>query len=179
MFKEAANPFGAKKSPVQKTIAIPSSIQDARKMAAAKPVAQVSVQVEQEAKDEVNQLAEVFDENKLKNVLHEMVEEYKKDHKNLEVTVLKQPYKLEGEHITFFLNGEIQEDIFAKNKHVVMNIVRRRLNNYNVTISAQIQEDAVPEGKKLYTSTDKLNYLLEKHGALRELQRKFGLETDF
>ena len=148
-------------------------------MAAEKPVVQESKVEEPDIKEEVNQLAEVFDENKLKNVLHEMVEEYKKDHKNLEVTVLKQPHKLEGEHITFFLNGEIQEDIFAKNRPVVMNIIRRRLNNYNVTISAQIQEDAVPEGKRLYTSSDKLNYLLEKHGALRELQRKFGLETDF
>ena len=127
----------------------------------------------------MNQLAELFDEGKLKNVLFDMVEDYKSSHKNLEVTVLKQPYKLEGERITFLLNGEIQQDIFNKNKPEVLNTLRRKLNNYNISIAAQIQEDAVPEGKKLYTSSDKLNYLLEKHGALRELQKKFGLETDF
>ncbi|GAB2627615.1 hypothetical protein [Belliella aquatica] len=127
----------------------------------------------------MNQLAELFDEGKLKNVLFDMVEEYKSSHKNLEVTVLKQPYKLEGERITFLLNGEIQQDIFNKNRPEVLNTLRRKLNNYNISIAAQIQEDAVPDGQKLYTSTDKLNYLLEKHGALRELQKKFGLETDF
>ncbi|WP_241321789.1 hypothetical protein [Belliella aquatica] len=124
-------------------------------------------------------MAELFDEGKLKNVLFDMVEEYKSSHKNLEVTVLKQPYKLEGERITFLLNGEIQQDIFNKNRPEVLNTLRRKLNNYNISIAAQIQEDAVPDGQKLYTSTDKLNYLLEKHGALRELQKKFGLETDF
>lgn len=108
-----------------------------------------------------------------------MVEEYKSNHKNLEVTVLKQPYRLDGEKITFLLNGEIQQDIFIKNRPEVLNTLRRKLNNYNISISCLIQEDAVSEGKKLYTSSDKLNYLLEKHGALRELQKKFGLETDF
>lgn len=127
----------------------------------------------------MNQLAELFDEGKLKNVLFEIVEEYKSSHKNLEVTVLKQPYRLEGENITFLLNGEIQLDIFNKNRFEVLNLLRRKLNNYTISIESQIQEDAVPEGLKLYTSSDKLNYLLEKHGPLRELQKKFGLETDF
>lgn len=127
----------------------------------------------------MNQLAELFDEGKLKNVLFEIVEEYKLSHKNLEVTVLNQPYRLEGEKITFLLNGEIQLDIFNKNRFEVLNLLRRKLNNYTISIEAQIQEDAVPEGLKLYTSSDKLNYLLEKHGHLRELQKKFGLETDF
>lgn len=127
----------------------------------------------------MNQLAELFDEGKLKNVLFEIVEEYKSSHKNLEVTVLKQPYRLEGENITFLLNGEIQLDIFNKNRFEVLNLLRRKLNNYTISIESQIQEDAVPEGLKLYTSSDKLNYLLEKHGALKELQKKFGLETDF
>lgn len=127
----------------------------------------------------MNQLAELFDEGKLKNVLFEIVEEYKSSHKNLEVTVLKQPYRLEDENITFLLNGEIQLDIFNKNRFEVLNLLRRKLNNYTISIEAQIQEDAVPEGLKLYTSSDKLNYLLEKHGALKELQKKFGLETDF
>lgn len=178
MFKEA-NPFASKKSPVQKTIAIPSSIQEAKDNLESKIVPQVEQKKQEQPKEEVNQLAEVFDENKLKNVLFEMIEEYKSGHKNLEVTVLKQPYRLDDEQITFLLNGEIQEDIFNKNRAEVLNMLRRKLNNYNVKINAEIKEDAVPEGKKLYTSSDKLNYLLEKHGALRELQKKFGLETDF
>ncbi|SIT12756.1 hypothetical protein [Belliella pelovolcani] len=108
-----------------------------------------------------------------------MVEEFKSNHKNLEVTVFKQPFRLDGEQITFLLNGEIQEEIFGKIRGEVQQLLRRKLNNYSVSILSEIHEEAVPEGKRLYTSTDKLNYLLEKHAPLRELQRKFGLETDF
>lgn len=145
----------------------------------AKPISPTQQEEIVQVKEEVNQLAELFDEAKLKNILLDMVEQYKANHKNLEVTVLKQPYKLEGEKITFLLNGDIQQDIFIKNRPEVLNTLRRKLNNYNISIHCLIQEEAVSGGKKLYTSSDKLNYLLEKHAALGELQKKFGLKKDF
>ncbi|SNS66288.1 hypothetical protein SAMN06295967_11575 [Belliella buryatensis] len=134
---------------------------------------------ETQVQEAVNQLTETFDEAKLKSILEGMVEEFKSNHKNLEVTVFKQPFRLDGEQITFLLNGEIQEEIFGKIRGEVQQLLRRKLNNYSVSLLSEIHEEAVPEGQRLYTSTDKLNYLLEKHAPLRELQRKFGLETDF
>lgn len=99
-------------------------------------------------------------------------------HRNLEMTVLKQPVILEGETITFQLNGEIQEGIFQKIRPEILLILRRKLNNYSIHLDAVIKEE--PDGKrKLYTSTDKLNHLLEKSPALEDLKRRFGLETDF
>jgi len=47
------------------------------------------------------------------------------------------------------------------------------------TIGIVQQEEAVDEKGKLYTSTDKLKFLREKHPALMELQRKFDLDIDF
>jgi DNA polymerase-3 subunit gamma/tau len=95
------------------------------------------------------------------------------------MTVLKQQVILEGETITFQLNGEIQEGIFQKIKPEILQILRRKLNNYNIHLDAIIKEEEVSGKRKLYTSTDKLNYLLEKSPALEDLKRRFGLETDF
>lgn len=123
--------------------------------------------------------AEVFDLKKLNNVLFDITEEYKAHHKNLEVTVLKQPVVLEGEQITFQLNGEIQQDIFLKIKPDVLSLLRRKLNNYSIHLDHVIKEEDNSGKRKLYTSTDKLQYLKEKSPALVELQKRFGLETDF
>jgi hypothetical protein len=125
-------------------------------------------------------LADKFDLSKLRYEIGEILEDYKEHHRTLEITVLKQPVVLEGESITFQLNGEIQEGIFQKIKPDILQILRRKLNNYSIQIDAVIREDDDANGKiKLYTSTDKLNYLLEKSPALADLKRRFGLETDF
>lgn len=129
-------------------------------------------------RSDAGQLAEIFDFDKLRNVLSEITEDFKTNHKNLEVTVLKQEVVLEGETITFLLNGEIQQDIFNKIRSDVLGTLRRKLNNYSIQIQCEIKEESDGK-KKLYTSTDKLLYLKEKSPALAELQRRFQLETDF
>lgn len=125
------------------------------------------------------QLAEEFDLQKLNSILQEIIFTYKEQHKNLETTVLKQPVELTGETITFKLNGEIQQDIFQKIKPEVFQLLRRKLNNYSIHLESVIVEEVIDGKKKLYTSTDKLQYLKEKSPALIELQKRFGLETDF
>jgi len=134
---------------------------------------------ELESAKQSNQLAEIFDLAKVKSEINEIIEDYKVHHRSLEITVLKQPIILDGETITFQLNGEIQEGIFQKIKPEILQILRRKLNNYSIHLDAVIKEEE-PNGKrKLYTSTDKLNHLLEKSPALEDLKRRFGLETDF
>ncbi|WP_231955563.1 hypothetical protein [Aquiflexum balticum] len=131
------------------------------------------------SEENISQLAEIFDYDKLKSVIQEIIEDLKSQHKTLEVTVLKQSFILEGETITYHLNGEIQQDIFLKIKNDILGILRRKLNNYSIHLESEIKEDDESSKKKLYTSTDKLHYLLEKSPALAELKKRFGLETDF
>ena len=38
---------------------------------------------------------------------------------------------------------------------------------------------AAPTARKLYTATDKFEYLAERFPALREAKQRLGLETDF
>jgi DNA polymerase-3 subunit gamma/tau len=135
--------------------------------------------IEDEPTKVSEQLAEIFDLAKLKFEINEIIEDYKLQHRSLEMTVLKQPVILEDETITFQLNGEIQEGIFQKIKPDILPILRRKLNNYSIHLEGIIKEEENDGQRKLYTSTDKLNYLLEKSPALADLKRRFGLETDF
>ena len=93
--------------------------------------------------------------------------------------MLRQPYKIVGEKVIFFLSGEIQTDIFLKIRPEITRLIRESLKNDTLDLAFEIKEDAVSATAKLYTSTDKLNYLREKSPALKELQKRFGLETDF
>jgi DNA polymerase-3 subunit gamma/tau len=138
-----------------------------------------TVDVEERPTKPSEQLAEIFDLAKLKFEINEIIEDYKLHHRSLEMTVLKQPVVLENETVIFQLNGEIQEGIFQKIKPDILQILRRKLNNYSIHLEAVIKEEENDGKRKLYTSTDKLNYLLEKSPALKDLKQRFGLETDF
>lgn len=121
-----------------------------------------------------------FDLNKVQNALLDIIDVYKEKENNLEVTVLKQPVEIQENTITFKLNAEIQKDIFQKLRPDLNLLLRAKLNNHLVHLDCVINEDEETNGKrKLYTNTDKFNYLKEKSEALVELQRRFGLDTDF
>lgn len=124
-------------------------------------------------------IQEAFDESKLLDVLDGIIHAYKEKDKNMEIAVIRQPFEINGERITFFLNGELQRDIFEKIKPELQGLLQKSLHNSQVMVSFEIKEEAVAPAQKLYTSTDKLMYLREKSPALKELQKRFGLETDF
>jgi len=165
--------------PVRKTISIPTSLTAVKQKVKEKPVLVEETDKDQENTTIDTSLREPFDQPTLQGVVNDIIEEFKKNQKSMESTVLKQPLELVGEEVTFFLSGDLQQDIFAKIKHELTGMLRKRLNNYKLEVFHQVKVDAVSAGQKLYTSTDKLNYLRDKRPALKELQKRFGLETDF
>lgn len=133
-----------------------------------------------EEDSEANSSMEVaFDQSKIQEVLDKVIQEFKEMGNNMEISVIRQPFEIRGEKIIFLLNGEIQKDIFVKLRPELTGRLRRFLQNRNVEVSFQINPQPVSTASKLYTSTDKLLYLREKSPALKELQKRFGLETDF
>ncbi|GGF41383.1 DNA polymerase III subunit gamma/tau [Echinicola rosea] len=120
-----------------------------------------------------------FDKGKLGAVLEDVIAGYKQQKRLIESTLLKQPFEVNENSVKFFLNGELQEHRFSQLRPELIGIFRKKLENDFVEINFEIKEDAVSEESKLYTSTDKLAYLTKKSPALKELQKRFGLETDF
>lgn len=166
-------------------MAIPSNLMEVTRKIHEKPnevshsISNESSPAETKAVEEVSQIEEAYDFHKVQGVVNDIIYDYKEQGKSMELAVLKQPFELKSGVVTFQLAGEIQKDIFAKAKPDILKFLRKKLNNYKVELAFVINVEAVSPGKKLYTSTDKLSYLRDKSPALKELQKRFGLETDF
>lgn len=106
-------------------------------------------------------------------------EVYRKAAKNLELALLDQDLQVKEGELIVNVSGSIQEDIALKMKPELMGHIRKFTGATAFSISIQHLEEVGDEKGKLYTSTDKLKFLREKHPALMELQRKFDLDVDF
>lgn len=104
---------------------------------------------------------------------------YRTANKNLELTLLDQDIQVFEGEIILRVTGSIQEDIALKMKPELVGLVRRFTGATTFSITIAQQEEIPDEKGKLYTSTDKLKFLRDKHPALLELQRKFDLDVDF
>jgi hypothetical protein len=115
----------------------------------------------------------------LDQAIFSIQELFRTANKNLELTLLDQEIRFQNGEITLQVSGSIQEDIAQKMKPELVGLIRKFTGATSFTISVVQQEEVPDEKGKLYTSTDKLKFLREKHPALMELQRKFDLDVDF
>jgi hypothetical protein len=115
----------------------------------------------------------------LDQAIFSIQELFRTANKNLELTLLDQEISLQKGEITIQVSGSIQEDIAQKMKPELVGLIRKFTGATSFTINVVQQEEVPDEKGKLYTSTDKLKFLREKHPALMELQRKFDLDVDF
>jgi hypothetical protein len=100
--------------------------------------------------------------------------------KNFELAILDQGIKVRaGGEVILEVVGHMQEEIAGKMKPELVGLIRQFTGADRVLIVVELKEEVETGAPKLYTNTDKLNYLREKHPALAELQRMFGLEADF
>ncbi|AWW29859.1 DNA polymerase III subunit gamma/tau [Echinicola strongylocentroti] len=167
---------------VRKTVPIPANLTEAKQQVKTEAVEAQENPVKEESKTTTDQgpaKNNPFDKGKLGAILENAIAGFKQQKRHIEGTLLKQPFEVEENKVKFFLNGELQEHRFAQFKPELIGMLRKKLENYFVEIDFEVKEDAVSEEEKLYTSTDKLAYLSKKSPALKELQKRFGLETDF
>lgn len=105
---------------------------------------------------------------------------FKKENKNFELAILDQEIKVRaGGEVVLEVVGHMQEEIAGKMKQELVGLIRQFTGADRVLILVELKEEVETGAPKLYTNTDKFNYLREKHPALAELQQKFGLEADF
>ncbi len=106
-------------------------------------------------------------------------EHFKKLGKNMELAILEQSAKVSEGKIYLEIAGHVQEELGQKMTPELIRIIRELTGVGKLHIKFEIKEELEAEQNRLYTSTDKLNYLMSKHAALAEFQRRFGLVTDF
>ena len=172
----------APSSSLKKTIAMPGGLGLTKKVGAPQEVS-----YEQPLKEEVvttaylaNTAAPVLlTQGMLDEAIFSVREEFRAANKNMELAILDQVIRVTDGELLLLIHGSIQEDIANKMKPELIGLLRKFSGANQLSIAVVQQEEEPDEKGKLYTSTDKLKFLREKHPALLELQRKFGLEVDF
>ncbi|GAB3236396.1 hypothetical protein GCM10027454_43400 [Algoriphagus aestuariicola] len=142
---------------------------------AAKMVMKEEVVEVKTSRSSVTLTQELFDQH-----VYSIQEHYRKADRKFELAILDQPIKVkDGGEVVLGVMGSIQEEIAGKMKPELVALIRQFTGADRVIITVELMEE-IDNGKpKLYTNTDKLNFLRDKHPALAEFQRKFGLEVDF
>ena len=107
-------------------------------------------------------------------------EDFRKADRKMELAILDQSIKVrDGSEVILEVMGHMQEELASKMKPDLVALIRQFTGAERVVITLEVKEE-VDNGKpKLYTNSDKLNFLRQKHPALAEFQRKFGLDVDF
>jgi DNA polymerase-3 subunit gamma/tau len=85
--------------------------------------------------------------------------------------VLKENFQIE-----LSIDNKIQEDQLQEVRIDLMNYLRTELNNFQLELSTKIVENT--EKKRLYTSTEKYQYMLEKNPKLEEFKKRFNLDLE-
>jgi DNA polymerase-3 subunit gamma/tau len=85
---------------------------------------------------------------------------------------LKENYRIELE-----VENKLQANELINERIDLLNYIRLKLENFSITLEPIVTE--VVQERKLYTSRDKYQHLVEKNPKLEDLRRTFGLDLDF
>ncbi|GHA74540.1 DNA polymerase III subunit gamma/tau [Pontibacter akesuensis] len=138
-------------------------------------VAEVAVAEEEE---DAYGVAIPVDQVRLKTVWHAILRR-KKAENMMEFTLLNRQYHVSDENeIVLHLENHVMMDQFTSLRPAILGELKRELGNRGIKLRAEVVE-LQDEGRKLYTSQDKFNYLAEKYPVLVDLKQRFGLDADF
>lgn len=93
----------------------------------------------------------------------------------------RKPEIKEKEVILIHLDNPLQKDILENILPQLLNGLRARLNNSNISIETKVihTETNEKDNGKLYTMEDKFNYLVKKNPVLQKLKRNMDLDFDY
>ena len=115
----------------------------------------------------------------LHRVWTELAEERRTQDRMSEFWVLNRPVAANAEHvIELAVDNPIQVDQFNEMRVEFLAELRRRTGNARLNVQP-VLNTAAPTTKRLYTSTDKFEYLAERFPALRDAKQRLGLEAEF
>lgn len=120
-----------------------------------------------------------LDITQLRNEWAKFAEQRKMMGKESEFMVLNQEINLDEDGVTIplKLTNVLQEDLLNNIRPDLVQYLRKILHNHRINVVAKLVREE--KQRKLYTPTEKLNYLIEKYPALRELKDRLGLDPDF
>ena len=173
----------AKKATVKTTITIPTSLSQTKKLVEEKAKQSVEPKVvltQENVEVKPSKSSVVLTQQLLDAHIFSIQEHFRNADKKFELAILDQPIEVRsGGEIALKVAGSVQEEIANKMKPELLGLIRKLTNASQLSIAVEQAEEVLSDKPNLYTNSDKLRYLRDKHPALAELQRKFGLDVDF
>jgi len=167
---------------LKSTFSIPKSLSQTQKLVEeqALPVVEEPSSVEDEPQAISNNapLPELT-QSLLDQAMPLVMEVYREANKGLELALLTQALQVINGEVHLAVTGAVQEDIATTMKPDLIALLQKHTGLRSVPVLVVQQEELPEQSGKLYTSTEKLRYLLEKYPVIRELQQKFDLDVDF
>lgn len=87
------------------------------------------------------------------------------------------PTLIEDFKIELVIENKIQHELLNTEKVDLLNFLRTELQNFGIELVTKIAES--DSRKRLYTSTEKYEHMLEKNPKLEEFKQRFNLDLDF
>jgi DNA polymerase III subunit gamma/tau len=87
------------------------------------------------------------------------------------------PVLLDNFLIELLIENKIQEDLLNSEKVDLLNYLRVEMKNFSIDLQTRHMEQT--QKKRLYTSSDKYQHMLEKNPSLEEFKRRFNLDLDY
>jgi DNA polymerase-3 subunit gamma/tau len=75
------------------------------------------------------------------------------------------------------IENKLQDDLLQIEKVDLLNFLRTELKNFSIELQTRILEQI--QKKRLYTSNEKYQHMLEKNPNLEEFRKRFNLDLDF
>lgn len=95
-----------------------------------------------------------------------------------EASVIKRKVsKLDGAEVAVSLSSSLEITIFERIELEVVSFLRKELQNDQIAIIKQVEE--FEETKKLYTSKDIFEYMVQINPAVKTLKDKLGLDFEY
>ena len=87
------------------------------------------------------------------------------------------PVLLDNFLIELLIENKIQDDLLSSEKVDLLNYLRVEMKNFSIDLQTKYMEQT--QKKRLYTSSDKYQHMLEKNPNLEEFKRRFNLDLDY
>jgi hypothetical protein len=135
----------------------------------------VKVEKTPEAPKETN----AFDEAALQQVwLAYKKESEEKGVSDTEMLVLNRTVTKTGEHdVLIQLASSLEISILERQEQGIVQYFRKHLKNSLIQLQKAVSEQE--KSKKLYTSKEKYDYMVEQNPALKDLKERLGLDFEF
>ncbi|MCC5931606.1 MAG: hypothetical protein JJU28_20335 [Cyclobacteriaceae bacterium] len=121
---------------------------------------------------------EKYSLEQLRETWNAFIEEMRKQGRDRDVNALNQPWELVGDDtILLKVPNSFQLVAIDNIRQELVLFLRKKLNNRNILLKSEAVK--VESHKRLYTNSEKFEYLAEKYPALRSLKQRFDLDVDF